>query len=136
MTRPIAGGKGLTMIRVMVSMEGRLFSEGVANLLDSAGGVEVAWVTGGEKDTVEKARAVKPDVILTDLKTFRRSFEGGCPEGARILLVAPSGEAVHPAFFGSPVSGSIPDSSCELMLQTAIKAVAQGVLWTDGALPA
>ena len=57
-----------TPIRVLVADDHRLFRDGLRALLNSAPDLEVVGEAGDGEEVVEKASAVRPDVILMDLQ--------------------------------------------------------------------
>lgn len=120
------------MIRVIVSLGDRLHCEGVADLLDFAGGIEAAIMWQGE-DRMEAALRAAPDVVVSDPETLAGLLGAGCPEDARILLICGENEKRPQSLVKPPVRGVIRKGSSGLALQTAIKAVARGVVWVEDA---
>lgn len=54
-------------IRVLLIEENRILREGITAMINGHGDVTVAAVSEGREDTLTKARAVKPHVVLMDL---------------------------------------------------------------------
>ncbi|CAG1064499.1 hypothetical protein BAC1_00056 [uncultured bacterium] len=124
------------MIRVMVAMQGRLYSEGLRSLIESAtGGMEVAGVAGEDEHPYSLAERLRPGIILTDTKTISASFPGGAPKGSRLLVIGSEGEELADLILNGIVCGALHDSSGVLTLETAVRAVSMGVVWMEGAWP-
>ncbi len=113
------------MIRVMVSMSGLRCSEVVAGILDDAGGIE-AFVRDPRTDG-PLADEAGPEVLVTDLETYSDPSRASFPAGARVLVIAPDGEDDLPVI-ESPLYGIIGKSAKLIELQTAVKAIANGVV--------
>ncbi|WKZ33460.1 MAG: hypothetical protein QY316_03375 [Thermodesulfobacteriota bacterium] len=118
------------MIRVMVSLGDRPYSVELMDLLDCAGGIETTLAPGGE-EPAGAALSSRPDIIVADPVTLPGILGSGFP--ARILLVYGEGEKPAQNLPNPPVCGIIKKGSGGLVLQTAIKAVARGVEWVEGA---
>jgi|GEM_PF-6701882 DNA-binding NarL/FixJ family response regulator len=124
------------MIRVMVAMQGRLYSEGLRSLIESAtGGMEVAGVAGEDEHPYALAERLMPGIILTDTKTIAASFPGGAPKGIRLLVIGSEREDLAELILNGTVCGALHDSSGVLTLETAVRAVSMGVVWMEGAWP-
>lgn len=128
------GGTGAQVIKVMVALQGKLYSEGIRSLLGFAGGMEVAAVAD-EGEELRLAQKITPDVVLTDTKTLIAAFPEGAPQGTRLIVIASEGEDLADHILNGTISGAIRDSSGPLTLETAIKAVSMGVVWMEGAWP-
>lgn len=126
------------MIKVMIALHGKLYSEGLKSLIESlAGGMEVAGVFEDEdgERAYELAERLRPQVILTDMKTLSASFPIGAPEGSSLIIIGADGEDLADLILNGTVCGALNDSSGPLTLETAIKAVSMGVVWIEGAWP-
>lgn len=124
------------MIKVMIALQGRLYSEGMRSLLkSSSGGIEVAALADDEDDHYRRAQTLRPHVIITDMKTLACAFPEGAPHGARIIAIGSEGEELADLILNGTISGALHDSSGPLTLETAIKAVSMGVVWMEGAWP-
>ena len=125
------------MIKVMIALQGRLYSEGLKSLIENAaGGVEVAAgaADGGDHPYV-LAERLRPQVIITDTKTLSAAFPIGAPDGSRLIVIGSDGEDLADLILNGTVCGALHDSSGPLTLETAIKAVSMGVVWMEGAWP-
>lgn len=128
--------KEATMIKVMVALQGRLYSEGLRSLIETcAGGMEVAAVTGEGDNPYRLAERLRPGVILSDAKTVSAAFPGGAPKGSRLIVIGSEGEDLADLILNGTVDGALHDSSGFLTLETAVKAVSMGVVWMEGAWP-
>lgn len=124
------------MIKTMIALQGRLYSEGIRSLLGrAAGGIEVAAIAEDGEDQYRHAERLCPHVILTDMKTLQSAFPDGAPHGARIIVVGSEGDELADLILNGSISGALHDSSGPLTLETAIKAVSMGVVWMEGAWP-
>jgi DNA-binding NarL/FixJ family response regulator len=124
------------MIKVMIALQGRLYSEGLKSLIENlAGGVEVAGVVDDDECPYELAERLRPQVILTDTKTISEKFMDGAPDGSRLIVIGSDGEDLADLILNGTVCGALHDSSGPLTLETAIKAVSMGVVWMEGAWP-
>ena len=112
------------MVHVMVSMSGLRRSEVVAGILDEAGGIEAVIDHPGE-DIYDAGTG--PEVLVVDLETYLSRKKGGFPPTAKVLVIAPDDEVGLPAIEG-PLYGVIGPGAGTLELQTAVKAVANGVV--------
>lgn len=54
-------------IRVLLIEDNRILRDGITAMINGHGDVTVAAVSDGREDTLLKARAVKPHVMLIDL---------------------------------------------------------------------
>jgi len=125
-----------TMIKVMIALQERLYSEGLKSLIESmAGGMEVAGVANGGEQAHDLAERLRPQVILTDTKTISDAFPIGAPDGSRLIVIGSDGEDLADLILEGTVCGALHDSSGPLTLETAIKAVSMGVVWIEGAWP-
>lgn len=124
------------MIKVMIALQGRLYSEGIRSLLgSSSGGMETAVVAEEGDDHFRLAQRLGTNIILTDTRTLQAAFPDGAPQGARIIVIGSDGEDMADLILNGTVSGALHDSSGPLTLETAIKAVSMGVVWMEGAWP-
>ncbi len=124
------------MVKVMVALQGRLYSEGLRSLIEScAGGMEVAGVACDEDDAYALAERLRPRVILSDARTVLKAFPGGAPEGSKLIVIGSEGEELGDLILNGTVDGALHDSSGFLTLETAVKAVSMGVVWMEGAWP-
>lgn len=124
------------MIKVMVALHGRLYAEGLKSLIEStAGGMEVTGVADEGDHPYAHAERLRPQVILTDMKTLSAAFFNGAPEGARLIVIGSDGDDLADLILNGTVSGALHDGSGPLTLETAIKAVSMGVVWIEGAWP-
>lgn len=123
------------MIKVMIALQGRLYSEGIRSLLSDAGGMEVAAIVDDDDDCRLVAQSVKPDIVLTDNKTLLSAFPNGALNGAKIIVIGSGDEDLADHILNGVINGALRDSSGPLTLETAIKAVSMGVVWMEGAWP-
>lgn len=124
------------MIKVMIALQGRLYSEGLRSLLRGvSGGIEVAALADDGDDLYLYAQMAGQHVILTDTRTLASAFPDGAPQGSRIIVIGSEGEDLADYILEGTISGALHDSSGPLTLETAIKAVSMGVVWMEGAWP-
>lgn len=124
------------MIKVMIALQGKLYSEGIRSLLRGvSGGIEVAALAEEGDDHYTRAQMLGPQVILTDTKTLVSNFPDGAPQGSRIIVIGSEGEDLADFILDGTISGALHDSSGPLTLESAIKAVSMGVVWMEGAWP-
>lgn len=124
------------MIKVMVALQGRLYSEGLKSLIESAaGGLEVSGVAGEGEHPYALAQRLRPEVILTDTKIVSAAFPNGAPDGSKLIVIGSEGEELADLILDGTVDGALHDSSGLLTLETAVKAVSMGVVWMEGAWP-
>jgi len=122
------------MIKVMIALQGRLYSEGLKSLIENAaGGVEVAGVAEDDEHPYALAERLRPEVILTDTKTLSAAFPIGAPDGSKLIVIGSDGEDLAGLVMNGTVCGALHDSSGSLTLETAIRAVSMGVVWFEGA---
>ncbi len=86
--------------RCMVVYGRSLLAQGLASLLTSANGVEVASADMEKVDIVETINSAKPDVLVMDMTEFSRLSEcfGAILKGnpnMRIVLADPTESALH-----------------------------------------
>jgi DNA-binding NarL/FixJ family response regulator len=124
------------MIRIMIALQGRLYSEGLKSLINGAGsGLEVAGVADESDHPYQVAERLRPEVILTDTKTISAAFKDGAPDGAKLIVIGSDGEDLADLILDGIVCGALHDSSAPRTLETAVKAVSMGVVWMEGAWP-
>lgn len=124
------------MTKVMIALQGRLYSEGLKSLIENlAGGMEVVGVAEESEHPYALAERLRPEVILTDTKTVSDAFADGAPDGSRLIVIGSEGEDLADLILNGTVCGALHDSSGLLTLETAIKAVSMGVIWMEGAWP-
>lgn len=124
------------MIKIMIALRERLYSEGLKSLIESvAGGMEVAGVAHDGECPYELAERLRPQVILTDTKTISDAFLDGAPDGSRLIVIGSEGEDLADLILNGTVCGALQDSSGPLTLETAIRAVSMGVVWMEGTWP-
>lgn len=124
------------MIKVMIALQGRLYSEGLRSLIETtAGGMEVAGVIDEGDCPYTLAERLRPEVILTDTKTISDAFIDGAPDGSRLIVIGSEGEDLADLILDGTVCGAIHDSTGPRTLETAIRAVSMGVVWMEGAWP-
>lgn len=124
------------MIKVMVALQGRLYSEGLRSLIETcAVRMEVAGVAGEDDNPYALAERLRPGVILSDAKTVSDAFPGGAPKGSRLIVIGSDGEDLADLILSGTVDGALHDNSGFLTLETAVKAVSMGVVWMEGAWP-
>ena len=123
------------MIKVMIALQGRLYSEGLKSLIENAaGGVDVAaGAADGSDHPYVLAERLRPQVIITDTKTLSAAFPIGAPDGSRLIVIGSDGEDLAGLVLNGTVCGALHDSSGSLTLETAIRAVSMGVVWFEGA---
>lgn len=122
------------MIKVMIALKGRLYSEGLKSLIENAaGGMEVAGMADEGEPPYILAERLRPQVILTDTKTLSAGFLAGAPVGSRLIVIGSDGEDLADLILDGTVCGAVQDSSGPLTLETAVKAVSMGVVWIEGA---
>jgi DNA-binding NarL/FixJ family response regulator len=54
-------------IRILITDDHQLFREGIANLLSASPQIEIVGQAGNGLEAIEKARKLKPDIIIMDL---------------------------------------------------------------------
>lgn len=125
------------MIKVMIALQGRLYSEGLKSLIENmSGGMEVAGVVEDGEHPYALAERLRPEVILTDTKTISDAFLDGAPDGSRLIVIGSEREEdLADLILNGTVCGALHDSSGPLTLETAITAVSMGVVWMEGAWP-
>lgn len=124
------------MIKVMITLQGRLYSEGLKSLIEKfAGGMEVVGVAEDSEHPYALAERLRPEVILTDKKTLCASFPQGAPQGSKLMVIGSEGEDLADSILDGTVCGALHDSSGILTLETAIRAVSMGVILMEGAWP-
>ena len=120
-------------IRVLIADDHAIVREGLRTLINSKPGMELAGEAANGKEAVEKARLLKPDVILIDLvmpildgQEAIYQIKETDPE-ARILVLTSfaEDEKVFPAIKSGALGYLLKDSSPS-QLVTAIEDVYQG----------
>lgn len=101
-------------IRVLLVDDHAIFRRGTADALRLLGGVEVVAEAGTARDAVEKARALRPDVVLMDLSL---PDESGLEATRRIVQEVPGARVVVLTYMDDEAS-----------LLAALRAGARGYL--------
>ena len=123
----------MNTIRVLIADDHAIVREGLRTLINSKPGMELAGEAANGKEAVEKARLLKPDVILIDLvmpildgQEAIYQIKETDPE-ARILVLTSfaEDEKVFPAIKSGALGYLLKDSSPS-QLVTAIEDVYQG----------
>jgi DNA-binding NarL/FixJ family response regulator len=122
-------------IRVMLAFSNRLFSEGIGKVLGDEKDIEIIEVLkpGGEY-TLERWKALKPDVVLTDLTSLYNTFpefKSGSDLPFILLDTNCGKENIVSAILKKKVSGVLLSDSDSVLLSKAIRAVAAGDTWID-----
>lgn len=115
------------MVRVTVSMSGLGCSDVIAGMLDDAGGIEAVI----DRPGAGRRAGSLSDVLIIDLDAYMMRKKGGLPPDAKVLVIAPDCEDRIPAI-EAPLSGIVRMSANIIELQTAVKAIAKGVVLGDG----
>jgi DNA-binding NarL/FixJ family response regulator len=129
------------MIRVALVDDQAMVRSGLARILSATDGFDVVAECADGRQAVEELPAVRPDVILMDIRMPR--LDGiaatadlrGMPDPAPILVLTTFGE--DEVLWGAIEAGAagfvLKDSSAEELI-TAVRAVAGGGAWFDPAV--
>jgi hypothetical protein len=94
------------MIRIMIALQGRLYSEGLKSLINgTGGGLEVAGMAEENEHPYKAAKRLRPEVILTDTKTISAAFRDGAPDGAKLIVIGSEGEDLADLILDGVVCG-------------------------------
>ncbi|MEK6532182.1 MAG: hypothetical protein AABZ23_06805, partial [Deltaproteobacteria bacterium] len=123
-------------IKLMLSFSNLIFSEGVKRLLDNEKDLQIIEIGNPEAAyTIEKLKAVNPDIILTDFITLYNSFPG--IENANkkfqfILFDTNLGrDNLVSTILRKKINGVLLCNANSGLLAKAIRAVHKGELWID-----
>jgi DNA-binding NarL/FixJ family response regulator len=120
-------------IRVLLVDDQALFREGLRTLLSLHEDIEVVGEAGDGREAVDAAAALRPDVILMDLRmpvldgvaATRRLKESGHPARVIILTTFDDDETVFDGLRAGAVGYLLKDVSSEKLVE-AIRAAARG----------
>jgi DNA-binding NarL/FixJ family response regulator len=122
-------------IRVMLAFSNRIFSEGIGKILGDDNDIVIIEVlTPGGEYTLERWKAMKPDVVLTDLTSLYNSFpefKSGIDMPFILMDTNCGKENIVSAILKKKVSGVLLSDSDSSLLSKAIRAVAEGDTWID-----
>lgn len=130
-------------IRVMVVDDHTLVRESLATALRTSPEIEVVGLAGSGREALEKAKTLKPDVILMDVKMPRMSGIKACrlikkvlPETSVVMLTVMDDEASIVEAVSAGASGYVLKSMPLNELVKAVKLARNGksVLHPDAAL--
>lgn len=129
-------------IRVVVVDDHPLFREGVASVLQGAGGFEIVGQGGGPRDMLKIARELSPDVIVADLGMSPDSTNSilelmrTLPTVRVVVLASQESETHVSTLMKSGVAGYILKGVTGVELARTIREVHQGARYVDPTLAA
>jgi DNA-binding NarL/FixJ family response regulator len=126
------------MIRVLVTDDHSVLRAGVAALLERENDMTAVGEAATAEQSVMKARALQPDVILLDVVMPRRSGFDALPElqkvapGARVIMLSmqTNPSAIRQALI-SGAAGYVSKHASDTDLLDAIRRVAAGLRYVD-----
>jgi DNA-binding NarL/FixJ family response regulator len=129
-------GTGNTPIRVLVVDDHDLFRAGLASVLASHEGLQVAAQASGGRMAIRLARELRPDVVLMDLRmpdlegpAAMREILAFNPETRVLALTVAADEAdVSAAIVAGACGYLLKDSPIDDVVE-AVRAAARGVAW-------
>ena len=121
------------MIRILLVDDQTLFREGLATLLSVHDGLEVVGEAENGREALRKARELRPDVILMDLRmpemggaaATREIMSWSSPPGILVLTTFDDDDDVFEALRAGAAGYLLKDSPSERLLD-AIRSVAAG----------
>jgi two-component system, NarL family, response regulator NreC len=130
------------MIRILLADDHETVREGLRLLVNSQTDMEVVGEAGDGKETVERARALRPDVVVLDLTmpgmsglTAARELKGGEPPAAIVALTRHDEDAYVQELMAAGASAYVLKQSASTELLAAIRAAAAGGRYLDPAIP-
>jgi len=125
----------LTManLRILIADDHEFVRKGVRSLLESRKGVEVCFEATNGYEAIEKARELKPDVVILDITMptlsgfeVSRRIKQFQPEIPILILSMHKSKHFMEEAKGIGVSGYVLKSEAAMTLLTAIDAAVQG----------
>jgi DNA-binding NarL/FixJ family response regulator len=120
-------------IRILLADDHRLVRQGFRLILESQDDMEVVGESGDGRDTVEKATALRPDVVVMDvtmpalngIEATRRIRDAGLP--THVLALSVHRDSVYVReIVRAGAEGYILKESADTELLAAVRAVAEG----------
>jgi DNA-binding NarL/FixJ family response regulator len=123
----------MSQIRVLLIEDNRLLREGIASMLNDQADIKAVATTGGNGDALERARKLKPQVVLLDLGLKNqnslgvvRSIKKEFPETEVVMMDLIPVEADVVEYVKAGVSGFILKDATIGDFVNTIRSVAQG----------
>ena len=119
-------------LRVLIVDEQPMFRFGVGQSLVQAGGFDVVGDVGNAQDAVSRAKHLKPDVVVLDVKLpgcglhAATAISQGCPGTAIVILTASDGAEIVTAAFKAGAVGYILKGSTGAELARVLLSVCGG----------
>ena len=130
------------MIRVLLAEDHETVREGLRLLLNSQTDMEVIAAVGNGRAVVERARTLRPDVIVLDLTmpdmtglAAARTLKGEDPPIPLVALTRHDDQAYVQELLAAGAAGYVLKQSASSELLRAIRVAASGGRYLDPALP-
>jgi DNA-binding NarL/FixJ family response regulator len=128
---PTADEQAQASLRILVVDDQLLYAEAISVLLDQQDGLEVVGIARDGREAVEQAVALRPDVVLMDIKMPRldgisatRRIRRRLPATRVLLMTALSGDELVEQALGAGADACIKKFSRAGDLVTAIEQLA------------
>ena len=129
--RPTADEQAQAALRILVVDDQLLYAEAISVLLDQHDGLEVVGIARDGRDAIEQAVALRPDVVLMDIKMPRldgisatRQILRRLPGTRVVVMTALSGDEHVERALGAGADACIKKFSRAGDLVTAIEQLA------------
>jgi DNA-binding NarL/FixJ family response regulator len=127
------------MIRVLLAEDHETVREGLRMLIDAQADMQVVGEAGDGRQAIERASALKPDVVVLDLTMPGLSGLSASPELTRqaavVALTRHDDDAYVQELIAAGVAGYVLKQSASAELLRAIRVAAAGGRYVDPALP-
>jgi two-component system, NarL family, response regulator DevR len=134
----------MSAVRVLVVDDHEVVRAGLRSVLEGASGIEIAGEAGAAAEAVERAQALRPDVVLLDVRLGEADDTGGITACREIRSVLPDTPVLMFSSYGEPktvLSALLAGASGYLMknvargkLIDALLSVAKGESLLDPAI--
>ena len=123
-------------VRVLVCDDHRILAEGLAALLDGAGGTKVVAIVGTVADAVQRSTALRPDVVLMDYELpdgngveATVAIKSAVPEANVVMLTSFADESVLVGAIEAGCCGFLTKHKSAQDVVSAVRLAAAGEAW-------
>lgn len=120
-------------IRVLICDDHQILAQGIASLLEDAGGIEVVAIVGNVADAIEQSMVTRPDVVLMDYElpdgdgvSAAAAIKRAVPDAKVVILTSFSDDSVLVRALEAGCSGFLTKHKSAREVERAVRLAAEG----------